>query len=140
MKRLMLSIAILLLVALSSKAQYSLMTRGQLCPFDSAVAIRLDVYRLETQKLNLADTIINNLKAQLILNTQIVEELNKQLSFKNEIINIKDLQIADKDKTIESLTLGFYLQPKESWFKRNEKFLYFIGGLITGGGILILAN
>lgn len=58
----MLITALLLLIVQISDAQYSLMTKGQLCPFDSAVAIRLDIYRLETRKLNLGDTLINNLK------------------------------------------------------------------------------
>ena len=140
MRNLMLIIVLLLLSVQNSNAQYSLMTKGQLCPFDTAVAIRIDTYRLETRKLNLGDTIINNLKSQLALSTEKVESLNSQLSFRNEMLKIKDQQLEDKDKTIELLTISFYIKPDESWFKRNEKIIYFVGGLITGGGIFYLVK
>lgn len=136
MKKLTLITVLLLLIVQISDAQYSLMTKGQLCPFDSAVAVRLDVYRLETRKLNLGDTIINNLKQQLVLNTKTVQELNSQIYLRNEMLIIKDKQISDKNKTIELLTVNFYNKPKDTWFKRNERTIYFIGGLITGGGII----
>jgi hypothetical protein len=136
----MLITVLLLLIVQISDAQYSLMTKGQLCPFDSAVAVRLDVYRLETRKLNLGDTIINNLKQQLALNTKTIQELNTQIYLRDEMLLIKDKQIADKDRTIELLSTNFYIKPKDTWFKRNERTIYFIGGLITGGGIIYLVK
>lgn len=136
----MLITALLLLIVQISDAQYSLMTKGQLCPFDSAVAVRLDVYRLETKKLNLGDTIINNLKQQLALNTKTIQELNTQIYLRNEMLLIKDKQISDKDRTIELLSTNFYIKPKDTWFKRNERIIYFIGGIITGGGIIYLVK
>ncbi len=132
-------IVLLLLSAQTSKAQYSLMTKGQLCPFDTAVAIRIDTYRLETRKLNLGDTIINNLKQQLALNTKTIQELDTQIYLRNEMLKIKDQQIADKDKTIELLAISFYIKPEESWFKRNQKVIYFIGGTVLGGtGVFLI--
>ena len=136
----MLITALLLLIVQISDAQYSLMTKGQLCPFDSAVAVRLDVYRLETRKLNLGDTIINNLKQQLALNTKTIQELDIQIYLRNEMLLIKDKQISDKDRTIELLSTNFYIKPKDTWFKRNERIIYFIGGIITGGGIIYLVR
>lgn len=136
----MLITALLLLIVQISDAQYSLMTKGQLCPFDSAVAVRLDVYRLETRKLNLGDTIINNLKQQLALNTKTIQELDTQIYLRNEMLLIKDKQISDKDRTIELLSTNFYIKPKDTWFKRNERTIYFIGGIITGGGIIYLVK
>ncbi len=136
----MLITALLLLIVQISDAQYSLMTKGQLCPFDSAVAVRLDVYRLETRKLNLGDTIINNLKQQLALNTKTIQELDTQIYLRNEMLLIKDKQISDKDRTIELLSTNFYIKPKDTWFKRNERIIYFIGGIITGGGIIYLVK
>lgn len=136
----MLITALLLLIVQISDAQYSLMTKGQLCPFDSAVAVRLDVYRLETRKLNLGDTIINNLKLQLALNTKTIQELDTQIYLRNEMLLIKDKQISDKDRTIELLSTNFYIKPKDTWFKRNERIIYFIGGIITGGGIIYLVK
>lgn len=136
----MLITALLVLIVQISDAQYSLMTKGQLCPFDSAVAVRLDVYRLETRKLNLGDTIINNLKQQLALNTKTIQELDTQIYLRNEMLLIKDKQISDKDRTIELLSTNFYIRPKDTWFKRNERTIYFIGGIITGGGIIYLVK
>lgn len=136
----MLITALLLLIVQISDAQYSLMTKGQLCPFDSAVAVRLDAYRLETKKLNLGDTVINNLKQQLALNTKTIQELNTQIYLRNEMLLIKDKQISDKDRTIELLSTNFYIKPKDTWFKRNERTIYFIGGIITGGGIIYLVK
>lgn len=136
----MLITALLLLIVQISDAQYSLMTKGQLCPFDSAVAVRLDVYRLETRKLNLGDTIINNLKQQLALSTKTIQELDNQIYLRNEMLLIKDKQISDKDRTIELLSTNFYIKPKDTWFKRNERIIYFIGGVITGGGIIYLVK
>ena len=136
----MLITALLLLIVQISDAQYSLMTKGQLCPFDSAVAVRLDVYRSETRKLNLGDTIINNLKQQLALNTKTIQELDTQIYLRNEMLLIKDKQISDKDRTIELLSTNFYIKPKDTWFKRNERIIYFIGGIITGGGIIYLVK
>ena len=136
----MLITALLLLIVQISDAQYSLMTKGQLCPFDSAVAVRLDIYRLETRKLNLGDTIINNLKQQLALNAKTIQELDTQIYLRNEMLLIKDKQISDKDRTIELLSTNFYIKPKDTWFKRNERTIYFIGGIITGGGIIYLVK
>jgi hypothetical protein len=54
-------IALLCLIAQISSAQYQKVTRGQTVKFDTAVAIRIDVYRLESQKMKIGRVLIDSL-------------------------------------------------------------------------------
>lgn len=136
--KLILNIAILLLIGQTSKAQYSFMTRGQVCPFDSAVAMQIDTYRLESRKINLADTIIANLKEQLLVKDKIVTSLQNRIVLRDRMIDLKELQLLDKDKTIELLS-KFYIEPKEpTWWESNKDIILFSGGIVVGGSIFYI--
>lgn len=133
MKKLILIIAALSLIAPFSKAQYSLMTKGQLCPFDTAVAIHVNTYRLESRKLNLGDGLISNLKEQLKVSMQVNASLSNQLDMNKEMLKVREQQLEMKNKQMDLLINNYYPKPKDSWFRRNEKTIYFVGGIITGG-------
>lgn len=136
--KLLLIIAILLSIGQTSKAQYSLMLKGQRCPFDSAVAIHIDTYRLESKKLNLADTIISNLKHQLLVKDELNLVLQNKVNIHIQMLELKDSQLADKDKTIELLH-RYYKKPKEpTWWDSNINIVLFSGGFVLGGSLLYI--
>lgn len=137
MKKLMLITAILLSIALSSKAQYSLMLKGERNPFDTAVAIHIDTYRLESKKFSLADTLIKSLKEQLVLSKEIEEQQGIRINNLLSIQAIMKEQLDEKNLTINRLT-EMYKPKEETWWKRNQHTIYFIGGLLTGGGTVYL--
>lgn len=141
MKKFVIIIVILLLNVLTISAQYSLMTRGELCPFDTAVAIHIDTYRLETQKMKLADTLITNLSYQVNLLEGQNVVCNNQLSLNKNLIFLKDQEIVSKQQTINSLLNQLEYKPEKTWWDRNHKPVLFIGGVGVGiGGTVLLIN
>ncbi len=112
------------------------MTRGQLCPFDSAVAIHIDTYRVETRKLNLADSVISNLHAQLDVSLQANVSLQNRLELSKEVLRVREQQLALKTRQMEALMANYTIKPKDTWWTRNEKTIYLMGGMI-GGGIIV---
>lgn len=141
MKKYVLIIATLLLIALNSNAQYSLMSKGERCPFDTAVAIHIDTYRLESRKMKLADTMIVNLSDQVASLEGITGNLHLQLSFAADKIQLKEKEIRVKQETIDALLRQMEYQPQPSWWERNHKPVLFIGGVGVGiGGSILLIN
>jgi hypothetical protein len=140
MKKFVLITAILLSTGLSSKAQYSLMTRGERCPFDSAVAIRLDVYRLEGRKMKLADTLITNLSYRAGIAEEMTVSLNRQLAYATGLLQVKEDVIFTKEATIRELLKQMSYVPERSWWEKNNKPVLFIGGVAVGiGGAVLVA-
>lgn len=129
---------ILLLSAQSIDAQYSLMNKGQLCPFDTAVAIHIDTYRLESRKFNLCDSLIDLSNVRILNLTSQIGERDKQIELYSSMIDIKNMQIEDKNKTIHVLTQTIAPKKNDSWFERNRHILMFIGGFVSGVGITYL--
>lgn len=136
MRRVILITVLSLLIGQSSKAQYSLMTRGQLCPFDTAVAIHVDTYRMESRKLNLADSVITNLQARLDVSIEATASLQNRLELDQELLKVREQQIAMKNKQMEALIANYTIKPKDTWWTRNERTIYLVGGMI-GGGIIV---
>lgn len=56
---------LLLTTALTSEGQYFKLLKGQSSPFDTAVAIQINRYRLETVKLKLADRLVDSLISEI---------------------------------------------------------------------------
>lgn len=134
-------IAVLLLTALNSNAQYSLMTRGERCPFDSAVAIRLDVYRLESLKMKLADRLIFNLSYQMKSLEAMNINLHSQLSLSDQKFRLKEEEVNVKQQTINELLKQMAYKPEKSWWEKNQKPVLFIGGVAVGiGGVVLIMN
>lgn len=141
MNKFVITIVILLLNVLSSNAQYALMTLGERNPFDSAVAIRLDTYRLETRKLELADELIGNLTRQVAQNEDMILSLNTQLIISNNMLQVKEDIIQSKQLTIDNLLKKIEYKPDESWWDKNHKPVIFVGGVSVGiGGVLLILN
>ncbi len=142
MKKLVPIIALSLLIGrtFNVSAQYSMMTRGQLCPFDSAVAIHIDTYRLETMKLSLADSMIFNLESQLDVNIQANLSLKNQLELNKEMLKVREQQLEMKNRQMDALIANYHVKPPETWWTRNHKKVCFIGGLITGGVIVYMVR
>lgn len=136
MRRVILITVLSLLIGQSSKAQYSLMTRGQLCPFDTAVAIHVDTYRMESRKLNLADSVIANLQARLDVSIEATATLQSRLELDRELLKVREQQLAIKNKQMEALIANYTIKPKDTWWTRNERTIYLVGGMI-GGGIIV---
>lgn len=109
-----------------------------MCPFDSAVAIQIDRYRLETRKLNLADSLILNLNLQVSVQDGLIRTLENRLFIKDQIIETQESLIVDKNKTIDLLS-NYYFEPKQTWWQKNRDGIFFGSGLVIGvGGVIAI--
>ena len=119
---------------------YSFMTKGQRSPFDTAVAVNLPQYRLETLKFDLCDSLITALQS-------ITDNQNKQIFLLEERVeNLRELtaayeaQITRKNAVNVDLMneygrLSKSYAKERTWFKRNGKWLCFGVGVAVGGTI-----
>ncbi len=106
-------------------AQYKKLTFGQKSPFDTAVAVRIDRYRLETQKFKLADKLIDSLSWE-------VKSLYREVSISDSINDRSDVQIyflqksnQRKDSINAVVNKNFkqlleIANKKEPWYKKYE--------------------
>lgn len=140
MKGYIVIIVILLLSARNINAQYSLMTHGERCPFDTSVAIQIDTYRLESLKMKLADSLINSLTYQVQLSDSISYTLQKQLALSAIKGRIKEEELNTKQETIDKLLKQLEYKPEPTWWDKYHKPAIFVGGVVVGigGSILLL--
>lgn len=113
------------------------MLKGERNPFDTAVAIHIDTYRMETEKFNLADILIKSLKQQLVLSEEVERQQGMRIVNLLEIRTVMEEQLAERARTIEQLT-EMYRPPDPTWWERNRHNVFFIGGVVTGGGVAYL--
>lgn len=104
-------------------AQYKKLTFGQPSPFDTAVAVRIDRYRLETKKFKLADKLIDSLSWE-------VKSLYREVSIADSINERSDMQIyflqksnLRKDSIINDVNKNFkqlfeIANKKEPWYQK----------------------
>lgn len=106
------------------------MTRGYVVERDSAVLTDLNVYRQESRKLALADSLIRRSKLELDL------ALNISQAHKDQVTNLKQVNAMQKEvieeqtKSIDKIFGKYEEAVEKKWYRRPE--LYGIAGLITG--------
>jgi hypothetical protein len=141
MLKVLISIAVLLLTAQNSDAQYSLMKRGELCPFDTAVAIHIDMYRVESEKLILCDTLVSGLWTELSLMRQKEGSLLDMAGYYARLYALREEDVKLKDETIVRLNLNFSDLEKKyrlhtNFWQKNKGWIGFAGGIIVSGVIV----
>jgi hypothetical protein len=119
-----------------ASAQYRKLLRGEKSPFDTAVAVRIDRYRLETKKFKLFKQLedslsieINSLEKEVILSDSINAESQKQ-------ITILEKANARKDSVNHILNKNFNAAIQQSlkpWYKKPEGI-----GIIVIGTLEVL--
>lgn len=77
---------LLLLNVQNSSAQYTRLFKGQPSPYDTAVAIRIDIYRIETKKLKYGKTLIDSLSLN-------IESVNKELHLSDSLVTIQHREL-----------------------------------------------
>lgn len=110
----------------TSKAQYTLVTKGDIIKYDSAVAVEISTYRNESAKLKIADSLINSLQyeiklLQIEVDTYEKVQINhsKTVGMLNSIIKNKQILLEKnikeyQDLLIKSSERKFYKRP-EFW-------------------------
>lgn len=136
MKNLFLIIALLSLTALSSSAQYSLMMKGDKCPFDSAVAVEISTYRLESSKFDACDIVIKLSGERISVLDSIITNQSQSIMIKDKLLSTKEEELRIKQNTIIQLTTQIQGIPKNTWWRKNQKYFYIASGFITGGAIV----
>lgn len=125
MKKLIVFIGLLLLICQNINAQYTFLKFGDKSPYDSAIAVRIDVYRSIRSKVKNAENLINQANNQMDLlqrendllhakidkleriNKIVIDE-NKQIRETQERINERLTNIEDLSKpTIEEKLLNY---------------------------------
>ena len=132
--------ALLSLTAPTINAQYSLLRKGDLCPFDTAVAIHIRTYRIESSKFRLCDTLVSGLQAEIRLMLSEKDVLENKLGEQQHIIDQLDSLVSSKNETIRELNLKFdtlvVAYQKKSFWQRGKGGVLFTSGVITS--VLIL--
>lgn len=130
------------LIAQTSNAQYRLLKKGEPNPFDSAVAVRIDRYRLETKKLNLADQLVDSLKSELFKSLESNARRDTALhTMRSQIVNLsaastrKDQVIDDLNGNIKAMVA---VLPKKNLFSRNE--VWFGAGVLFTIATLVIVR
>ena len=77
------------------KGNYALITGGQECPFDTAVAIQINQYRVESESFNLCDSLIYDYQEYAI-------SLERQSEIQDSLLAINKIKIKEKDNIISS--------------------------------------
>lgn len=121
----------LIALVIEGSAQYRLATRGETNPFDSAVIVRLDRYRAETLKFELADKLIDSLNFELRLTTlslarrdTAIANLITRIAEQGKTIDRQQITISDLNYNIQRVLrmsqgktiLGKLLRKREFWF------------------------
>lgn len=122
-------------------SQYKLLTRGQPSPYDSAVAVRLDQYRKETQKIDLGERLIDSLKAELAA-MRIFVIHKDSLTFIDRATILQQARTIDRQQiTIDDLNFNIQRVAKLGVASTGKTILgklfrkpefWFGAGLITG--------
>lgn len=137
--KLQITTILLLLIVLSFSGfsqNYLLLTKGQRCPYDTAVAIKIDTYRTETLKMETADSVIFRKSLEIAELRQFVLKSNKLFATQAEMYAQAITHIEIKDNTILELSNNFdnlmkTCNTKENWFKRNKLAVGFFTGFIA---------
>lgn len=140
MKNLITITVVFLFFAPFINAQYSFLLKDQKCPFDTAVGIQIKTYRMESKKMILGDSLIKNLKYQLQLSDSIQACLSRDSRVSVQINGTLEETLKYRTLSIKMLELKLSLQPKDTWFNRNQKYIYFAAGFITSGAIIHFLN
>ena len=129
------SFGILLGLALTSEAQYKFLLQGEESPFDSAVAIHLPKYRVESDLLKKYPQVIEGLQKE---NSLLEGTISKVIEKENLLVGKNQLlseQLNTKQETIIALQNQMNLLHEElnrppRWYQRKE--LWGGAGLIVG--------
>jgi len=133
----MIAIPLSLLNAQDTDGNYSLMFKGDRCPFDTAVAVNVKQYRAETMKFDLCDSLITSL-------SNIVDNQEQQIStLERKALNLQilngayELEIERKTLVNNKLFVEYDKLNKayaneQRWIKRNGIWFYFGAGFFIG--------
>lgn len=113
----------------NASAQYRKLLLGEKSPFDTAVAVRIDRYRLETKKFKLFKQLEDSLSIE-IKSLQNEVDLCDSIRTKSED-QISILQKANtrKDSVNHVLNKNFdalFKQIEKPWYKKPETLLYVV--------------
>ena len=86
-------IVLLLLSGQTSKAQYTKLLKGQASHYDTAVAIRIDIYRMESKRLKYGAKLIDSLTANVV-------SVSKELSLSDSLGTVKDVELVKYKKVL----------------------------------------
>lgn len=124
---------LLLLTCLSSEAQYSLLRRGQVVPFDSAIAIEITQYRAIRIKAITADMYIESLKQEIVGLRQEVNAMDSMTHILSVVTRNQEEFRSANAKSFSDLnekfnTLLIETTTPKRWYERR--------GVLIGIGVL----
>jgi hypothetical protein len=121
------------------------MKRGELCPFDTAVAIHIDTYRRESEKFRLCDTLVSGLRTEVSLMRQKEGSIFDMMGYYARLYSLREEDIRLKDETIARLNLNFSDLEKEyrlhtNFWQKNKGWIGFAGGIIVSGMLILVKS
>lgn len=119
-----------------SFSQYALLKFEQLCPFDSAVAVHLPAYRLETLKFKSCDSIVACVDSMVRSYEMRIGHYEYALNYSYSLYEHEKAAVAIKEETIARLNdynrdLNHALTSEER--RNRRKWWWIAGGVVVGG-------
>jgi len=113
------------------------MIKGQRNPFDTAVAISIPQYRLETLKFDLCDSIIAALNMIVGNQEYLIKTLEKRVLNLQQLNELYEEEVERKVVMNEQLlneyrNLNIAFQKQNTWLKKNGAWVAFGVGFVAG--------
>lgn len=125
-----------------SNGQYQKLFKGQPFPYDTGVAVRIDRYRLESQKFKAADMVIDSLNREIKgLYTEIGtgDSITRVCESENQLLMKSFLRKDSTNSVLEKSIIDIVklATDKKMWYEKIFDNPFFWGTLGFIGGILI---
>jgi hypothetical protein len=111
------------------------MIKGQRCPFDTAVAVNIGQYRLETLKFDLCDSLIVALNLIVDNQEQQISTLQRHFDNLYEATQLYRSELNRKTELNRKLLLEYDKLYQKTWLKKNGKWIAFGVGFAAGAAV-----
>jgi hypothetical protein len=116
-------------------SNYKLLTRGKPCPFDTAVAVQIKTYRLESRKFEIQDSLNTSLQAQVKTLEAGIKKAQKISAVSDSISEVRLNLLTAKTTYATALAsenqkLKSNLAKSSKWYRQPMPYL--VLGVLTG--------
>ncbi len=132
-------VILMCLTALTTNGQYKLLKHNEPNPFDSAVAIRIDRYRLETRKLNLCDQLIDSLTNEIRAHMKVRKQMDSVAAIQQGQITALTNSNARIRGVVNDLNTKFdelFVETRKQNKLLRSPYFWFVLGM--AGGVIIM--
>jgi hypothetical protein len=138
-KKILLLLVLCCLTALCCNAQYIVVKKGFVVPFDTAIVTNAKTFKLESKKIGLLEKLVREQELELASAYKITELAKQQTAIQQQLaaLSAKDTQscLSAVDKLNTDLDVARKVIKKQGrWYNKNG--LWFVVGAVSAFGLL----